>query len=90
MPKIDARATPSAQVSKFDKFLHDNDAKRVRANRKAIEEVKLREIKEIERLALVAELKRQQARKDELLAELARLQVQKLVGRRNIAALAAR
>ena len=38
------------QVRKFDKFLKDNDAKRVRASRKAAEEEKLREQKEIEKL----------------------------------------
>merc|ERR1711907_510706 len=36
------------QVRKFDKFLKDNDAKRVRANRKAAEEIKLRDLKEQE------------------------------------------
>ena len=30
-----------SQVRKFDKFLKDNDAKRMCANRKALEEVKL-------------------------------------------------
>ena len=34
------------QVRKFDKFLKENDAKRVRANRKAMEEVKLRDQKD--------------------------------------------
>eukprot|EP00002_Diphylleia_rotans_P034398 TRINITY_DN7380_c0_g1_i1.p1 TRINITY_DN7380_c0_g1~~TRINITY_DN7380_c0_g1_i1.p1 ORF type:complete len:328 (+),score=100.08 TRINITY_DN7380_c0_g1_i1:57-1040(+) len=36
------------QVSKFDKFLKDNDAKRSRANKRAADEIKLREQKESE------------------------------------------
>jgi len=40
------------QVRKFDKFLKDNDAKRVRADRKVQEEKKSREQKENERLEL--------------------------------------
>jgi hypothetical protein len=63
------------QVNKFDKFLHENDAKRVRANRKSAEEVRSREAKEIERKALVTELAKQQARKEELLRELGRIKV---------------
>ena len=54
------------QVRKFDKFLKDNDAKRMRANRKALEEVKLREQKEIEKLQLAKELAHQQLKKQEL------------------------
>ena len=61
------------QVRKFDKFLKENDAKRVRANRKALEEVRTREAKELERQALVAEFGRQQGDKDLLLEELERL-----------------
>ena len=58
------------QVRKFDKFLKDNDAKRMRANRKALEEVKLREQKEIEKLQLAKELAHQQLKKQELQVEL--------------------
>ena len=39
------------QVRKFEKFLKENDAKRVRANRKAQEEIKLREQKQAEKLS---------------------------------------
>lgn len=62
-------------MGKFDKFLHENDAKRVRANRKSVDEVRTREAKEVERRALVVEQARQQAKKDELLAELERIKV---------------
>lgn len=40
-------------MRKFDKFLKENDAKRVRANRKAQDEIKLREQKELERQVCV-------------------------------------
>jgi len=60
------------QVRKFDKFLKDNDAKRVRANRKAFEEIKVREAKESEKLLLAEELKKQLSKKKELSEELDR------------------
>jgi len=60
------------QVRKFDKFLKDNDAKRVRANRKAQEEIKLRESKELEKKDLANELKKQEEKRNELQSELAR------------------
>ena len=66
-------ALPAArQVRKFDKFLKDNDAKRMRANRKALEEVKLREQKETEKQQLVKELGVQQQKKEELQVRAAR------------------
>eukprot|EP00966_Prymnesium_polylepis_P142825 3297789-Prymnesium_polylepis.1 len=60
------------QVRKFDKFLKDNDAKRVRASRKAAEEEKLREQKEIEKLELMKQLDKQLEKKNELQEELSR------------------
>ena len=55
-------------MRKFDKFLKDNDAKRMRANRKALEEVKLREQKEAEKQQLMKECGLQQKKKEELQA----------------------
>eukprot|EP01086_Lenisia_limosa_P011233 TRINITY_DN36711_c0_g1_i1.p1 TRINITY_DN36711_c0_g1~~TRINITY_DN36711_c0_g1_i1.p1 ORF type:complete len:337 (+),score=68.33 TRINITY_DN36711_c0_g1_i1:16-1026(+) len=46
------------QVLRFEKFLNDNDAKRVRASRKAAEEIKLREEKEDQLTLLRTELQR--------------------------------
>jgi hypothetical protein len=46
-----------AQVVKFEKFLKDNDAKRLRAHRKALEEIKQREMKEKEIEILLQQLK---------------------------------
>lgn len=44
------------QVVKFDKFLRENDAKRARANKKASEEIKLREQREQEIVVLQQQL----------------------------------
>lgn len=60
------------QVRKFDKFLKDNDAKRVRASRKAAEEEKLREQKEVEKLELMKLLEEQLRKKNALADELSR------------------
>ena len=46
------------QVRKFDKFIKENDTKRMRANKRASEEVKLRDKKEVERQQLIADLAR--------------------------------
>ena len=59
------------QVRKFEKFLKENDAKRVRANRKATEEIKLRGQKEEERLRLAEEVGRIEKKRNELQEELA-------------------
>eukprot|EP00741_Cyanophora_paradoxa_P008900 tig00001408_g8616.t1 len=45
------------QVIKFEKFLKENDAKRMRAHRKAAEEIKLREAKELEIIELEESLR---------------------------------
>merc|ERR1719440_2183335 len=63
------------QVRKFDKFLKDNDAKRVRANRKAEEEVKLRKQKEREKEELTRQLVLQEEQKNELKDEKDRKEV---------------
>jgi len=63
------------QVRKFDKFLKDNDAKRVRANRKAQEEVKLREQKEAERQLLAQELEKQRQKRFQMQEELERMAI---------------
>ena len=60
------------QVRKFDKFLKENDAKRVRANRKAMEEVKLRDQKDRDLQELLVQLQRQQEQKVLLQEELQR------------------
>ncbi|KAL3911044.1 MAG: hypothetical protein SGPRY_008843, partial [Prymnesium sp.] len=63
------------QVRKFDKFLKDNDAKRVRASRKAAEEEKQQEQKELEKTELMKQLEKQLLKKQELRGELARKEV---------------
>ena len=60
------------QVRKFDKFLKDNDAKRVRANHKAIEENRAREQKDLEKVELLKQLEKQLEKKNELQEELMR------------------
>jgi len=54
------------QVRKFDKFLKDNDAKRVRADRKVQEEKKSREQKESERLKLFEDARATDERRQQL------------------------
>lgn len=60
------------QVRKFEKFLKENDAKRVRANRKAQEEIKLREQKQAEKLAMTEQLDEQEKKRNQLQEELMR------------------
>ena len=60
------------QVRKFEKFLKENDAKRVRANRKAQEEIKLREQKQAEKLAMTEQLDEQEQKRNQLQEELMR------------------
>ncbi len=57
------------QVRRFEKFLRENDAKCARANRKAADEAKMRDTKEMERLALEAELADHIAQSEALAAE---------------------
>ena len=54
------------QVRKFDKFLKDNDAKRVRADRKVQEEKKARDQKENERLEQMEQKRLQDEKRAEL------------------------
>ena len=58
-------------VRKFEKFLKENDAKRIRANRKALEEIKLKELKESEKQKMTKELEVQEKKRNELQHELA-------------------
>ena len=58
------------QVRKFDKFLKDNDAKRVRADRKVQEEKKARDQKEMERLDLLEQKRLHDEKRAELKAGL--------------------
>ena len=58
------------QVVKFEKFLKDNDAKRLRAHRKALDEIKQREEKEAEIEQLnqeLSDLRKMQKMREELL-----------------------
>ena len=57
------------QVRRFEKFLRENDAKCTRANRKAIDEAKMSDAKEMERLALEVELADHIAQREALAAE---------------------
>lgn len=57
------------QVQKFDKFLKDNDAKRVRADRKVQEERKAAEQKEREKQELIQFLQREEQKRQALKAE---------------------
>ena len=57
------------QVRKFEKFLKDNDAKRVRADRKVQEERKARDQKENEKLLLLEDLRNLQEGRSLLKAE---------------------
>jgi chromosome segregation ATPase len=57
------------QVQKFDKFLKDNDAKRVRADRKVQEERKAAEQKEREKQELIQFLQREDQKRLALKAE---------------------
>lgn len=57
-------------VRKFEKFLKENDAKRIRANRKAVEEIKLKELKESEKQERTKELEVQEKKRNELQHEL--------------------
>ena len=58
-------------VRKFEKFLKENDAKRIRANRKVAEEIKLKELKEGEKQKMTKELEVQEKKRNELQHELA-------------------
>jgi hypothetical protein len=58
-------------VRKFEKFLKENDAKRIRANRKALDEIKLKELKESEKQKMTKELEVQEKKRNELQHELA-------------------
>eukprot|EP01050_Picozoa_sp_SAG11_P007354 SAG11_NODE_610_length_8221_cov_4.801650_12_plen_170_part_00 len=64
-----------AQVVKFEKFLKDNDAKRLRAHRKALEEIKQREAKEQEIEGLQQQLHSVEQQKDEKSKQLDRIRV---------------
>ena len=57
------------QVRKFDKFLKDNDAKRVRADRKVQEERKATTLKEAEKRDLEEQLKKLKAARQQLQEE---------------------
>jgi len=57
------------QVRKFDKFLKDNDAKRVRADRKVQEERKAAELKEREKQELMDVLSREDEKRQQLKLE---------------------
>ena len=57
-------------VRKFEKFLKENDAKRIRANRKAQEEIKLQELKNAEKLKMTELLAVQEKKRNELQHEL--------------------
>lgn len=57
------------QVRKFDKFLKDNDAKRVRADRKVQEERKATTLKEAEKRDLEEQLKKLRAARQQLQEE---------------------
>ena len=57
-------------VRKFEKFLKENDAKRIRANRKVAEEIKLKELKEGEKQKMTKELEVQEKKRNELQREL--------------------
>lgn len=58
------------QVRKFDKFLKDNDAKRVRALRKAGEENRAREQKDLEKIELMKQYEKKVEEKNTLQEEL--------------------
>ena len=60
------------QVRKFEKFLKENDAKRVRANRKAQEEIKLREQKQAEKVVMTEQLEEQEQKRNQLQDELSK------------------
>ncbi|KAI8899896.1 hypothetical protein BC833DRAFT_584009 [Globomyces pollinis-pini] len=55
------------RVSKFEKFLKENDAKRLRANLKAVAEKKMREQKEVELLAIQKQLQVEQGKSSHIL-----------------------
>lgn len=62
-----------AQVVRFEKFLKDNDAKRLRAHRKALDEIKQREEKEAEIETLqkeLSDLHKKQRMREELLGRI--------------------
>jgi len=59
-----------AQVVRFEKFLKDNDAKRLRMHRKALDEIRQREGKEAEIAALHSELQQLSVARDEGLTAL--------------------
>lgn len=54
------------RVTKFEKFLKENDAKRQRANAKAISEKKLKEQKEAEATSLQKQLQVEQLKSQEV------------------------
>jgi hypothetical protein len=71
----DTQAQLRAQVVKFEKFLKDNDAKRLRSHRKALDEIKQKEAKQLEIEAKAAELAALHAKKVERSELLSRVQV---------------
>ncbi|KAJ3032618.1 hypothetical protein HDV00_007312 [Rhizophlyctis rosea] len=62
-------------VTKFEKHLKDNDAKRQRANLKAQTERKLREMKELELAALARQLHEEQLKSEKMLRMIKKYQI---------------
>merc|ERR1711865_164445 len=71
----ETQAALRLQVVKFEKFLKDNDAKRLRSHRKALDEIKQREAKEKEIEAKARELAELHAKKRERAELLDRVRV---------------